>query len=61
MFRIGQHTGRGHHEEGIPHMVAVCRAPIAVNLPLLPERLDEGEDPVAHRLKHLLRRGLSKA
>ena len=39
-------------------MVAVCRAPIAVNLPLLPERLDEREDPVAHRLKHLLRRGL---
>ena len=58
---IGQHTGRGHHEEGILHMVAVCRAPLADCLPLLPERLDEGEHSVAHRLKHLLRRGLFEA
>ena len=42
-------------------MVAVCRAPLAVGLPLLPERLDEGEHSVAHRLKHLLRRGLFEA
>ena len=42
-------------------MVAVCRAPLAVGLPLLPERLDEGEHCVPHRLKHLLRRGLLEA
>ena len=36
-------------------------SPIAIRLPLLPERLDEGEHSVADRLKHLLRRGLSKA
>ena len=58
---VGQHPGRGHHEEGILHMVAVRRGPLAVRLPLLPERLDKGEHLVAHRLKHLLRRGLSKA
>ena len=58
---VGQHTGRGHHEAGILHMVAVRRAPLAVPLPLLPERLDEGEHSVAHRLKHLLRRGLFEA
>ena len=55
---VGQHTGRGHHEEGIPHMVAVCRAPIAVSLPLLPERLDKGEHPVSHRLEQLLGGGV---
>ena len=56
---VGQHTGRRHHEEGILHVVAVCRAPLAgVGLALLPERLDEGEHPVSHRLEQLLGSGV---
>ena len=55
---VSQHTGRGHHEDGILHVVGVRRVPLAVGLVLLPERLDKGEHLVSHRLKQLLGGGV---
>ena len=53
---VGQHPGRGHHEEGVLHVMGVggslARAPRPTH------RLDEGEHPVPHCLEHLLRRKL---
>src|SRR5207249_10111636 len=52
---------RRHHEEGILHVMRVRRAPLAVGVALLAERLDERKDLVAHRLEHLLGSGLLEA
>ena len=53
---VGQHPSRGHHEEGVLHVVGVGRS--LVRVPRLAEGLDEGEHPVAHGLEHPLRREL---
>ena len=53
---VGQHPSRGHHEEGVLHVMGVGGA--FVRLPRPAHRLDEGEHPVAYRLEHLLRRKL---
>ena len=53
---VGEHTSRGHHEEGVLHVMGVGGS--LVRLPRLAHRFDEGEHPVAHRLEHLLRRKL---
>ena len=56
---VGQHAGRGHHEEGVLHVMGVRRS--LVGAPRLTDGLDEGEHAVAHRLEHPLRRKLLEA
>ena len=56
---VGQDPGRGHHEEGVLHVIGVGRSLVGVSR--LAQRLDEGEHPVPHRLEHLLRRKLLEA
>ena len=53
---VGQHAGRGHHEEGVLHVMGVGRS--LVGVACLTDRLDEGEHPVPHRLEHPLGRQL---
>ena len=53
---IGQHPSRGHHEEGVLHVMGVGRS--LVRVARLAQRFDEGEHPVPHGLEHLLRRKL---
>ena len=55
----GQHPSRGHHEEGVLHVMGVGGTPVRVPRPA--HRLDEGEHLVPHRLEHLLRRKLLEA
>ena len=47
---------RGHHEDGVLHVMGVGGS--LVRVPRLAHRFDEGEHLVAHRLEHLLRRKL---
>ena len=51
---VGEHPGRGHHEEGVLHVMGVGRSLARVSR--LAQRLDEGEHVVAHRLEHPLGR-----
>ena len=53
---VGQHPGRGHHEEGVLHVMGVGRS--LVRVPRLAQRFDEGEHLVPHRLEHRLGRKL---
>ena len=58
---VRQQVGRGHHEEGVLHVVGVGRTTLAIGSPPMPECLHEGEHVVAHRLKHLLWRNFLEA
>ncbi len=53
---VGEHARRGHHEEGVLHVMGVGRSLVRVSR--LAQRLDEGEHPVPHRLEHPLGREL---
>ena len=55
---VGEHTRRGHHEQGILHMMRVGAGAFGVVVAIGAEGFDEGEDLRLHRLKHLLRRSL---
>ena len=56
---VGEHAGRGHHEGGVLHVVAVGAAAIAAGR--LAEGLDERESVIAHRSEHFLGRGFFEA
>ena len=53
---VGQHPSRGHHEEGVLHVMGVGRS--LVRVARLAQRFDEWEHPVPHRLEHPLGRKL---
>ena len=61
IHHVRQHAGRGHHEEGVSHVVCVRRASVAIGVPALPQGLHEGEHLVAHGREHLLGSGLPEA
>lgn len=53
---VGQHPGRGHHEQGVLHVVAVGAAALASLADPLAERFHERKDLVTHDLEQPLRR-----
>ena len=47
---IGQHMGRGHHEQRVLHVVAI--GAVGLTVAVYPEGFDEGKDPVANGLAY---------
>jgi len=58
IHHVGQNPGRGHHEQGVFHVVAVGGVPLGLVPAVAAQGLDERKHLITQSGEHLLRRGV---